>query len=43
MARYSGRRGGGPPALPDGLPQVPLGRPPLAVRDWFDDAAGTPE
>jgi integrase len=28
-----------PPALPDGLPTVPLGRPPTVVRDWFDDAA----
>ena len=28
-----------PPALPDGLPPVPLGRPPATVRDWFDDAA----
>ena len=28
-----------PPALPDGLPPVPLGRSPSAMRDWFDDAA----
>jgi hypothetical protein len=29
-----------PATLPDGLPPVPLGRPPAAVRDWFDNAAG---
>jgi hypothetical protein len=28
-----------PPALPDGSPPVPLGRPPAAVRDWFAAAA----
>jgi integrase len=28
-----------PPALPGDLAVVPLGRPPAAVRDWFDDAA----
>nr|WP_294506232.1 hypothetical protein [uncultured Rhodopila sp.] len=28
-----------PTALPDGLPPVPLGRPPAAVRNWFDDDA----
>jgi len=28
-----------PPALPGDLACVPLGRPPAAERDWFDDDA----